>query len=472
MSLYRHPPYAHQLKALELCRDKKAFAFFMEMGTGKSKVVIDDAARLFRAGCIDGLFIVANKGSYMNWVTKEIGDHLPDNIQRTIRYWDGRIKEYGPPAFSEESLDIFVMNVEALAFPRSYEEAQHFIKSTKCMVVADESTAIKTQEAKRTKAAVKLGKLGLFRRILTGSPITKNPLDLYSQCQFLENGILGFTSYYAFRARYADLFTMDAGNRSFKVVKGYKNLEELTGKLSEFSYRVLKEDCLDLPPKTYSKISVELTVEQARIYAQLKAEAMAEFSGGVTFAPLAITRLLRMHQVVCGHLPNEEGKSTPIANNRLRALETVLAETSGKVVIWATYTADIEAIVNMLICAYKDEEGIVRYDGTTNAEDRAAGVKAFQEDPKIRFFVGNPKAGGYGITLHAASTMVYYSNNYDLETRLQSEDRIHRIGQVSPCTYIDLVSALTVDEAIINALRNKKNLAGEVLGDRWKEWIK
>lgn len=472
MSPFKTQPFQHQLTALEKSEGKSGYAFLMEMGTGKSKVAIDDAARLYRSGEIDGLFIVGNKGSYLNWLTTQIPNHMPDDVPTGQEYWDGNVRCFIPASIpSSKHLKIFAMNVEGLAFPRAYKEAEKFLRTYKCLFVVDESTTIKTVDSKRTKAAIKLGRLAKYRRILTGSPITKNPLDLYAQCEFLEKGLLGYTSYYAFRARYADMFEMRSGQRSFKVVRGYKNLEELTAKLDSFSYRVTKEDCLDLPPKIYTRHTVELTVAQDKLYKQLKEEAMATLaSQEIVFAPLAITQMLRLHQVVCGHLPKEDGTAEAIPSNRLSALMDILEETQGKVVIWATYTADIEATQKALAKEY-GEESVCTYYGATSPDDRIAAVTAFQDSPELRFFVGNPKAGGYGITLHAASTMIYYSNDFNLETRLQSEDRIHRIGQTKSCTYIDLVSPRTVDEKIIDALRGKKQIAGEVLGDRWRGWL-
>lgn len=472
---FKTKPFAHQLTALSLMKNAENYGLFMEMGTGKSKVAIDDLADLYRQGLVRGALIVGNKGSYLNWLSTQIPDHMPDDIKMTLSYWDGKLRYWGHPSLHPEPpLRVLVMNIEALAFPRAWEEARNFLRANSSVMIVDESTTIKNQKAKRTKATISLGKLAKYRRILTGSPITKNPLDLYAQCEFLAKGLLGYTSFFAFRARYAEMFEMGNGQRSFKVVRGFKNLGELTEKLGDFSYRVTKAECLDLPEKTYERRAVELTQEQTKLYKQLKDEAMAELSEtDVVYAPLAITKMLRLHQVICGHLPDSLGQSVPLKDNRLAALLDLLDECSGKVVIWATYTADINEIVNALTVKYEEEENsrTILYNGETTSEARASAVKDFQENPDYRFFVGNPKVGGYGITLHAASIMIFYSNDFNLETRLQAEDRIHRIGQKNACTYIDLVSPGTIDEKIIDALRNKKNVAGEVLGDKWKAWL-
>lgn len=468
--MFKTVPYAHQLTALEKSEGRTEYGYLMEMGTGKSKVAIDDAARLFRAGEILGLFIVANKGSYLNWATKEIGIHLPDDIPRTIRYWDGRVKFHGTPSLSrdEDTLDIFVMNIEALAFPRSYKEAEDFLKQCPSIFVLDESSKIKNHTALRTKVACKLGKLAKYRRIMTGSPITKNPLDLFAQCQFLRPGILGFTSYFSFRAHYADLFQMDAGNRTFKIVKGFKNLEELNKKLSEFTYRVTKDECLDLPPKVFSTLDVELTPEQKALYKQLKEEAMAEFGdGGVTFAPLAITRILRLHQMICGHLPDQNGDSQEIPSNRIRMVMDWLEETTGKITIWACFIPDILALEKAIAAVY-GEDSVVTYYGAT--KNRAEVIDAFENGP-VRFFIGMPKVGGYGNTMVSSHTVLYYSYDDDLDSHSQSQERTHRIGQKNTVSYTYVMARGTVDEKIAKANRAKRQIAGEILGDKWKEWI-
>lgn len=470
MTQFKTVPYAHQLKALDLSADKQEFGFLMEMGTGKSKVAIDDAARLWRAGEIMGMFIVSNKGSYRNWCTKEIPVHLPDDIPRTVRYWDGRIRYEGPPTFSPESqsMDIFVMNVEALAFPKAYKEASDFLRACKSVFILDEASKIKNPKALRTKAAQALGKLAKYRRIMTGSPITKNPLDLFAQCQFLRPGILGFTSYFSFRAHYANLFQMDAGNRSFKVVKGYKNLEELSSKLAGFTYRVTKDECLDLPPKTFNTLDVELTPEQRGLYKQLKEEAMAEFgNGAVTFAPLAITRILRLHQMICGHLPDQDGTLHEIPSNRVKVVMDWLEETSGKVTIWACFIQDILALEKAIAAAYGAESVVTYYGATKN---RAEVIDSF-ENGEVRFFIGMPKVGGYGNTMVSSNTVLYYSYDDDLDSHSQSQERTHRIGQKRAVSYTYVMARGTVDEKIAKANREKRQLAAEILGDKFKEWI-
>ena len=337
-------------------------------------------------------------------------------------------------------------------------------------MAVDESTTIKTPTAKRTKNIIGLGKHAKYRRIMTGSPITKNPLDLYTQCEFLDPYLLDFTSYYAFRNRYAEMKTMHLRGRSIQVVDEFKNLGELSETVKTFSERVLKEDCLDLPPKVFMKRYISLTNDQKKVYQQMKKAAMAVLNGKVTTTMTVLTQLMRLHQITCGHFTADDGSTQAVDNNRLNELMNVLAETEGKAIIWANYQLSVGEIIQRIIKEY-GEDSYVHYYGLTSQEDRQDNIRKFQNDPKCRFIVGTPQTGGYGITLTQAHTVIYYSNGYDLEKRLQSEDRAHRIGQNKTVTYIDMIAEDTVDEKIVKALRDKINIASEVMGEELKEWI-
>ena len=260
--------------------------------------------------------------------------------------------------------------------------------------------------------------------------------------------------------------------RSINLVVGYKNIEELTAKLKSFSYRVAKEECLDLPPKVYTKRSVELTDEQKDMYNTMKRAAIAQHDGKLMTTESALTTLMRLHQITCGTFKADDGTVTPIKNNRIQALQDCLEEVDGKVIIWATYREDIRKIVECLKKAY-GEASTVEYHGGVDATLRQDNIAQFQDvEGPTRFFVGNAQTGGYGITLTAATTVIYFSNNYDLEKRLQSEDRAHRIGQTGSVTYVDLVAEKTIDEKIIKALKEKVDLANDVMVEQdIKKWL-
>jgi len=473
---FKTKPYAHQLTALEKSWDKQEYGYFMEMGTGKSKVLVDNIAMLYDKGKINGALIIAPKGVYRNWMSQEIPIHLASHIQPKMVLWTAstsktKQKEYDSLFETGYDLHILIMNVEAFSTKKGLDFAGRFLRTHRTLMAVDESTSIKTPTAKRTKSILSIGKLANYRRILTGSPVTKSPLDLYTQCAFLNEHLLGFTSYYTFRNRYANMLDRNFGGRRVQIVGGYKRLDELAEILKAFSYRVLKEHCLDLPEKIYIERQVELTEEQSKAYSTMKSAALASLKGKMATAPHVLTQMMRLHQITCGHLKNDDGTITEIKNNRLDELLDVLDEIEGKAIIWANYIYDIEHIVKEVKKEY-GENSVVQYYGAISSEKRQEAIEKFQDpDSPVKFFVGNPQTGGYGITLTAASNVIYYSNGYDLEKRLQSEDRAHRIGQRKSVTYVDLVAPKTVDEKIKKALRKKINIASEIMGEELRDWI-
>jgi SNF2 family DNA or RNA helicase len=473
---FKTKPYEHQLIALEKSWDKEEYAYFMEMGTGKSKVLIDNIAILYDKGKINGVLIVAPKGVYKNWYSSEIPTHLASHVQYKSVLWTASIsktkqEELNSLFKSDFNLHVLVMNVEAFSTKKGLQFALKFLNSHKTLMAVDESTTIKTPSAKRTKSILALSKSAVYRRILTGSPITKSPLDLYTQCGFLNDELLGFSSYYAFRSRYAHMIERNFGGRRVQIVKNYQRLDELSKLIEPFSYRVLKEDCLDLPDKIYIKREIELTDEQLKLYTTMKQMALATLNGKLLTAPNVLTQLMRLHQITCGHFKSDDGKIQELKNNRLEELMSILEETEGKAIIWANYIYDIERISTAIKKEYGDDS-VVQYYGAINTDERQKNIERFQ-DPRspFRFFIGNPQTGGYGITLTAANTVIYYSNGYDLEKRLQSEDRAHRIGQKKSVTYIDLIAEKTIDEKIVKALRKKIDIASQIMGEELKDWI-
>ena len=472
---FKTKPYAHQLKALQMSWDREVFAYFMEMGTGKSKVLIDNMAMLYDKGKINGALIIAPKGVYKNWYDSELPTHLASHIETKIGFWKAmrsksEDKELNKVFSTGVELHILIMNVEAFSTKKGLEFAQKFLWSHNALITVDESTTIKNPGASRTKNIIKLSRYAKYKRILTGSPVTKSPLDLYTQCFFLNPDLLDHSSYYTFRTRYALMRNINVGARSVNVVVGYKNLAELSEKLKPFSYRVLKDDCLDLPPKTFLKRTIQLSDEQKRIYKQMKTLALAELNGKITTTVNVITQLMRLQQITCGHFTADDGSVQLLKNNRVDELMDVLEEVEGKAVIWAHFRQDIRTIVASIEKKYPGS--VVTYYGDTTTDERQSAIKLIQDkDSKVRFLVGTPQTGGYGITLTGASTMIYYSNGYDLEKRQQSEARIDRIGQEKPMTYIDIICEDTVDDKIVLSLRKKVNIATEIMGEELKAWI-
>jgi len=473
---FKNKPFEHQRKYLERFWKRPVAALFADMGTGKSFMVINNIAMLYDVGKINSAIVIAPKGVYRNWVDQELPKHLPEHIISRTALWTPSPRKAEKAELDNlwevtEDLKILVMNVEALSTAKGMEYAKRFAMFTKCFMAIDESTTIKTPTAKRAKNVVKVGTHALYRRIMTGSPVTRSPMDLYQQCDFLSNDCLDSPSFYAFRARYAILVEKHMGSHSFKKIVGYRKLDELKEKLDRFSYRITKEECLDLPPKVFVKREVQLTKEQMKAYEEMKTLALAMFDKGLTTTVNALTQLMRLHQITCGHSKLDDGTEISIPTKRTEELLSVIEETSGKVIIWANYRHDIESIKLELQKEY-GMAAVGTYYGDTDEEERRRVVREFQEpESELRFFVGNPRTGGYGLTLTAASTVVYYSNSFDLEVRLQSEDRAHRIGQTKSVTYVDLMVPGTIDEKIVRALRDKIDIANEVLGEEMKEWL-
>ena len=473
---FKTKPYKHQLDALQDSWDKENFAYFMEMGTGKSKVLLDNAAMLYDKGKINGLLIIAPKGVYKNWYDSEIPTHLPDHIFKKMVLWKTSDKSKKQQLLlntlfeTGSEFHILLMNVEAFSKGDGAAFAAKFLSCHNTMIAIDESTTIKTPTSNRTKNILALREHAKYRRILTGSPVTKSPLDLFSQCEFLDPWLLGHTSYWTFKARYAVTRKIQVQGRQVEIVVGYRNLGELSEKIQPFSKRVLKDDCLDLPKKTFMKHVVEMTKEQKKVYKQMKEEAIAYLDGKVLSSATVMTQLMRLHQITCGHFTPDDGEIKDLPCNRMTELMDILENVHGKAVIWSHYTHDVKRIIEEIKRVY-GEDSVVDYFGQTTSEERSKNIKKFQNDDKCRFFVGTTHTGGYGITLTAASTMIYFSNGYDLEKRQQSEARIDRIGQTKPMTYIDIISEDTVDDRIVKALRSKINIANQIMGEDYKDWI-
>lgn len=487
--------YQHQLQCFKMSRHEKTFALFMEQGTGKAWVVVNTAAYQFMQGNIVGLLVVCPNAMKEPWL-EEFQKHLPPDFPLDVFMWEAKTRHKAEPWIlsvppGQRKLRVLVMNVEALSGDIGEKIARLFLSKHTCFFTVDESSKIKSVSASRTKTIIRLGKLAKYRRIMSGTPVTQSPLDLFPQFKFLNPGLLGFTSFYSFRNRYALL-----GGWQGKQVVGYQYLDELKAKVDAVSFRVLKKDCLDLPEKVYEKRVIELTPEQRRIYedldekmaAQIEAEIQQQggerqLSGAIIMH--AITKIMRMQQVVGGFLtvdnedPDAEAvRAAPMmipgGNPKLDALLEILEECADdqKVIIWARFRPELALIAKTLKARYGEDQ-VVEFHGGVKDHIRQQGRRDFQhEHTRAKFFVGQPQAGGIGTTLTAASLMVYYSNDYSLETRLQSEDRFHRIGQLADkVTIIDIVAKKTWDSKIVSALRGKKTLADTITGDPTIRWI-
>ena len=465
---YKTKPFKHQRQSLIEGAKPYNFAYFMEMGTGKTKVAIDNAAYLFQEQKIDFAFVIAPNSVYQNW-KKEIDFHCPEKTN--IYIW--KVTKDKTFKLDPKKLTFILMNVEALSHASGkkwleYKLLKHGMRS---MVILDESTSIKNLKASRTKAIIKLGQLARYKRILTGSPITKSPLDLFSQCAFLDKKLLGYENFTVFKSKYAVMYSIERGGYNIQIPKYYVNLEELEFKLKSFSFRVRKKDCLDLPEKMYIQRHIELPDEQRIAYEKLKATAIILLQNDEVSYNNKLTELLKLQQVANGFVKTNDGNIVDFKTNaKLKELMSILEESEDKCIIWANYVHNIEMIKKKLGEVY-GKDSVVSIYGKDSVDVRNKAVESFQSDDRCRFLVGNPTVGGYGLTLTAAKYVIYFSNSYNLEVRQQSEDRAHRYGQTSQVTYIDLIAADTIDEMVLHNLENKIELSAKTLGEQVQKWL-
>ena len=458
--IYKRNPLEHQREALNKSFDKKYFLYLMGMGTGKTKVAIDNAVFLYNQGEIDTVLIIAPNSVTHNWLSEIDVDSSAKGFKYLFRRdtFDYHLKDH---------INWYVMNVEALSHASGVKVAKKLIDKhgDRMYMVVDECTTIKNHKAKRTKNLIKIAKNVKYKRGMTGSPTAKSPLDLYSQCEFLKDGLLGFSSYYSFQARYAKLRPLTReGFRQAMIPYDYQNLAELFNKVKPFSYRKIKEECLDLPPKIHTRRELSMSTQQLEIYNQLKKYARAVLLDKKTSYTNKLTEILRLHQVTCGFFKSDTGEIQELNNPKIKELLNILEELDGKVIIWANYIHNIEDIIKTLKQKFPFDKTVSVY-GAVSVTDRDKAVNDFQKDPYTKFLVGNPATGGYGLNLTEATTVIYYSNSYDLTVREQSEDRAHRKGQDKSVTYIDLVITGTIDEFILKALNDKKRMSAQVLGE-------
>ncbi len=490
-------PYQHQLRVWEEAREREAFAVLWEMGLGKSLYIIMTAAWLWKKGLIDGVITIGNKGSYRNWVDKEVPEHWPNAgsttapqtataspamsaANRSVQtgYWSSyATKEVQGQLeallkVGAGTLPWLTINVEAFstdgadAFLASYRK-----RYKRLLIVVDESTTIKAPKSKRAKKVVKLCRTGAYRRIMTGSPLPESPLDAWAQYKALGDDMLGYPSFVAFKRRFAVEEIKQFGSRSFVQVVGYQNLEELGVRMGKCSSRLTKAECLDLPDKVYSIAHVEMEPEQKRIYKRLRDELLVELDDGlIATAPHALTKLIRLHQVALGYLVTDEGGVVDLSDGRYNVLGDLLDEAgAAQTIIWSNYRYPLSKVARELQRRY-GKESVVEYHGGVSDGGRKEAMERFVGG-SARFFVSNPSVGGYGITLTNCSNVVYFSNGFKAEARMQSEDRCHRIGQANKVTYTDLVARGTIDERVLDALSRKRDLAESVLGDKLRQLL-
>ena len=505
--IFKTKPYKHQTAILKKSYNEPAFAYLMEQGTGKTKPILDHAANLWLTSKIDSLIVVASPmGAIGEWAIDHIPEHMPLSLeQHQLEIWNPatskknlkRLKGFADLAGNVWTrFKILLVNVEAFASDKAVDYLQYFLKrNVKCYFVIDESTSIKSHTAQRTKALLKLSQHPsiIYKRIMTGTPSTQSLLDLYTQFKFLDPKILKQKSYYSFRARYCIMRDIKLPTGvSFKKVIGFQPwaMEEIRELIAPYSYRVIKDDCLDLPDKIYETKRIILEPEQKRLYVTLVKELVVEFMGRTLAVDMALKKMLRLQQIVGGFFPSEaiyidddtEEATTikyltpifkkPLKNPKLSAVIDILEKLnpSDKAIIFCRFTAEVELLTEILTKHF-GAGTTASYYGGVKKKDRKPIITAFQNDAAPCFLVAQLRSASKSLTLHRANAVIYYSNSYSLEDRLQSEDRAHRAGLKHNVTYYDLIAEGTLDVKIIKALKDKKKIADAITGDSFKEWI-
>lgn len=477
---YKTKPFEHQSKVFRETANLAAYGLLWEQGCGKTKPLIDTASYLFQDGKIRGLVIVAPNGVHRNWISDEIPTHMPPEVQANLKYliWDSSKKEQ--VGFKkqmkalmkyEDGLAVILVCYEATIRDLCKRFIRQFLDTRPSLMVLDESHKIKTADSKVKTTLVALGEHAKYRRIATGTPIEK-AFDIYPQLRFLDPEFWkrkGFKTYADFQARYGVFVERSFGARSFTQLVGHQNLDELGNHIKGITWRLTKEDAgLNLPPKVYSKRYYELSKEQRRVYEELKEHSRTVLkSGDELQVSIAMTRMLRLQQIACGYVSCEAEQPAQRVDDKNPRMDLVCDEIlpglEHQAIIWHRFKADIDEMCLRL------GKNCVRYDGQVDDENRARNKLAFQRGD-VQFFVAS-KAASTGLTLVGAKTALYYSNSFAYIDRVQSEDRIHRIGQNVSVNYIDIIADDTIDEYIVRALRKKQDLATTVLQDEVKPWI-
>lgn len=483
---YKTDPFKHQDNLFHAFKDLPAWATLWEQGCGKTKPSIDKTAYLYLKGEIDALVVVAPNGVDRNWQTDELPLHMPDSVRgdiRCFRFDTNKAENKSHKAelerlINHKGLAILLMSYDAVMTKKGHAYLWKFLRQRRCYYVLDEAHYIKSPGAKRTKRIIASGNYAPFKSLLTGTPVATGPFDIYSQIKFLDDffwndrglgTFAAFKQYFGVWLTAEEVKAKEGYDPGYDQLVEYKNLDKLYEILQTISDRLTKDDAgLDLPPKLYSKRYFDMTPKQSKAYKELAEEYWTELEDGTYVeASLAIVRLLRLQQITCGYVAAEAEEPLVLIdkkNPRLDLALEICEPLPHKAIIWSRFTKDIDQLMDAL------GKKAVRYDGKLTNDEKAYSKEEFQKGD-AQFFIGNSQAGATGLTLHAARTVMYYSNSFNFTQRLQSEDRAHRIGQEHPVDYIDLIAQGTIDHHLISSFRNKYDIASQITGDTLKEWL-
>lgn len=447
-------PYNHQLAALQRSFGRPNFALLMEQGTGKSKIIIDEIVNLADRDQINCAIILAPNQLHKNWADQfEI--HAPNNEKLAVQIWkagassDEKFVAETKRIIQAKKCLVFLMNIEAISTVNGTDYLKRILQSRrKSYMCIDESHKIKTPGAKRSKNAYELGKLVMFKRIATGTEAEEGVEGLYSQFKFLSLNIIGTKTYTAFKGLFCVL-----GGYEGREILGYQNQEVLASRIAPHTYQIRKKDCLDLPEQVYIKHKIEMTSEQKEIYNTLRDELLLEFKDKIIDATLVITRMLRLQQILCGHL---EGHW--IDSNRAKIVAELVESEAGKSIVFCRFRNDAK-----LVSAALHKAGIdsVIYSGDLRPGERDANLLSWRREGHIKALIATGSSGGVGLTLNESSNTIFYSNSWSATDRYQMEARNHRIGQGHSVTYHDIVVSGLVDDKLLRVLKSKQNAAAK-----------
>lgn len=463
-------PYNHQIVAVNSAVSNMMshgfHALFMEMGTGKTKATIDTFMALVAKGQCGAMLVVCPKSLVSTWVEEELPKHM--SIPYAVLSWDGKTTIKSASTFewfmrSSEPI-IYVVNVEAFQALNETMRGRvsRVLRSKRALMVVDESSTIKGPKAQRSKNVKLAGTVAAYRMILTGTEISKGPLDLYMQFEFLKPGFWGVKSFYIFQQKYAVM--QDAygpGGRIFKKVVGYQKVNEIVSQISPYTTRAMKRDCLDLPEKIKVTLRAAMTPSQEKAYRELK-EHLATIlaSGEVLTVANKVSLFTKFRQVTGGTLKGElETTVIDEMPGKLASLLADIEDTDEQAIVWCAFRAEIE-IVSKALSSLGE---VVKFDGSVEIDDRSEAKMRFQRG-EARFFVANMKTGAYGLNLQNCHIQYFYSRDLSPQVNWQAEDRSHRPGQRHPCVYKSIICPGTVDERVDALIAQSKDMHEMIIG--------
>lgn len=467
---FKIQPWKHQVQGIERALSQRDFAFFYDMGTGKTATTINTVRNLYKKnGRVMRTLILCPVVVCENW-RREFYAH--SQVGHLIKVLHGpqkkRIEDF-KMGISTKPQHIFTTNYEALQMK---ELTQLILNWKPEILICDESQRLKNHESQRAKMAYLIARNTEHNYILSGSPILNSPMDIFMQYKIMDRGATFGDNFFIFRHRY--FIDENAGMPQQRYFPDWQIRDELINPLNDAIYskamRVMKKDCLDLPDLVRVEVPVDLSSEQARLYKEMKNDFITFLESDSVTAQVAIVKALRLQQIVTGYIKTDMGQEIQLKENpRLKALEDILEDipSTEKVIIWATFHENYRQISGLL---EKMKINFVELHGGVKGSERQKNIDAFQKDPETRVMLANQAAGGVGVNLTAASYSIFYSRNFSLEQDLQAEARNYRGGSEihQKITRIDLIARKTIDEIIAEALKGKQDLAEKVLELRTK----